>query len=493
MAKSGPQLHDYYFEKYELLTIQYPFNKKSESEKKHTLNFKNYNFRDIILDFIKEYDIIEKFPEYKLTQDEIVEIIMYLFYPHAVLAKNSLQIRKLFTPDDYVQNLLDGIHEAEISVSTTPKDFSDFFELKLMNDALENSYLDNNESENKSEKKFINIIKRKLNNKNNDISTLYNKMHDTYKFFLFQQIFNNKNNDMIFFLPEYSGLITYFMLVKNKYKKFLLETTIYNPYTPRKSKNENSISNYLLPWYDELFNQNNSHYMELDGENKILEQQILDMYFGISSIGYALKQFDKYKLAINRIQNMPLEIAYEPLNISEFAYIGVLGLSAPIKRIISQAIFADLDGEKDHSEIHSRITSFYDEITNIFCSFLREFFRYIAFLKTYDSRIAYVADLEPPVPQVTDDWHYLIYDSSKNFNVNIATNDYIDLLNTLDFHKLFTLKKCPRDLSIKIIKQNLENSSKEELETLAFFLYNICLEHNWPLEKDNEIDEFYDN
>ncbi len=62
--------------------------------------------------------------------------------------------------------------------------------------------------------------------------------------------------------------------------------------------------------------------MELDGENKILEQQILDMYFGISSIGYALKQFDKYKLAINRIQNMPLEIAYEPLNISEFAYIG---------------------------------------------------------------------------------------------------------------------------------------------------------------------------
>ncbi len=28
---------------------------------------------------------------------------------------------------------------------------------------------------------------------------------------------------------------------------------------------------------------------------------------------------------------MPLEIAYEPLNISEFAYIGVLGLSAPIK------------------------------------------------------------------------------------------------------------------------------------------------------------------
>ena len=34
---------------------------------------------------------------------------------------------------------------------------------------------------------------------------------------------------------------------------------------------------------------------------------------------------------------------------------------------------------------------------------------------------------------------------------------------------------------------------KEELETLAFFLYNICLEHNWPLEKDNEIDEFYDN
>lgn len=28
--------------------------------------------------------------------------------------------------------------------------------------------------------------------------------------------------------------------------------------------------------------------MELDGENKILEQQILDMYFGISSIGYAL-------------------------------------------------------------------------------------------------------------------------------------------------------------------------------------------------------------
>ena len=87
--------------------------------------------------------------------------------------------------------------------------------------------------------------------------------------------------------------------------------------------------------------------MELDGENKILEQQILDMYFGISSIGYALKQFDKYKLAINRIQNMPLEIAYEPLNISEFAYIGVLGLSAPIKRIISQAIFADLDGEID--------------------------------------------------------------------------------------------------------------------------------------------------
>ena len=61
------------------------------------------------------------------------------------------------------------------------------------------------------------------------------------------------------------------------------------------------------------------------------------------------------------------------------------------------------------------------------------------------------------------------------------------------FNKLFTLKKCPRDLSIKIIKQNLENSSKEELETLAFFLYNICLEHNWPLEKDNEIDEFYDN
>ena len=77
--------------------------------------------------------------------------------------------------------------------------------------------------------------------------------------------------------------------------------------------------------------------------------------------------------------------------------------------------------------------------------------------------------------------------------INVKLNKEKEFSNTLDFHKLFTLKKCPRDLSIKIIKQNLENSSKEELETLAFFLYNICLEHNWPLEKDNEIDEFYDN
>ena len=233
----------------------------------------------------------------------------------------------------------------------------------------------------------------------------------------------------------------------------------------------------------------------------LIDKNKMDIYdINISEIA------DQYIDYINKMEELNLEIT------SEF-----LIMASTLLYLKSKHLLPKVENEEEEiteEELIRRIIEYkkYKEITKK----LKE-----AFLVNSNRLFKMTEEIELPKQKIQKEYtpniipevyQKLLQTNAEKINENAANIEKIAITETFSvgdkvkdmyralikykkftFNKLFTLKKCPRDLSIKIIKQNLENSSKEELETLAFFLYNICLEHNWPLEKDNEIDEFYDN
>lgn len=92
----------------------------------------------------------------------------------------------------------------------------------------------------------------------------------------------------MFFNKQYSGLVMHLMPIKNKFSQTALDTDILYNYMNYCNDvgvvfNDDIISKNLLPIYNNLFDKNSDYYIELEDENKVLEQQFLVCIWSIGS------------------------------------------------------------------------------------------------------------------------------------------------------------------------------------------------------------------
>ena len=178
MAKSGPQLHDCYFKKY-ISISQNKDNRqtKTEQEKQHTKSFKKYDFTAIITDIAHKHKIIETFPDYNLDDKKVSEMILYLFYPHAQLAKTTLQGTNIFMIGDYA----DDSSKKIISRYNENEQALEFFEYEPLNEALTFETNDVLKKE---------IYTKLTNSKKSE--AIYEKLYESYNFLLTNELFDDK-------------------------------------------------------------------------------------------------------------------------------------------------------------------------------------------------------------------------------------------------------------------------------------------------------------
>lgn len=442
MTKRGPQLHDCYFKKYvSIFTNKDNTKTKTEQEKLHTKSFRNYKFTDVISDIAKKHKIIETFPDYDLNDKKISEMIMYLFYPHAQMAKTTLQGTNTLTIDDYINDLTEKLIERYKKNELD----SDFSEYVLLNDAL--SSFDNDALKKE--------IRSKINKKNTYPQATYEKLDESYGFFLANKL-STDNNDTMFFNKSYSGLVMYLISIKHKFSWDRINNDILYNYIDYYRDNvmfaDDIISNELLPIYSELFDTDSEFYIELESENKVLEQQFLDIYFGLSASGYVVNQLKKHNLTYHYTDDYDEFINDNTKSIEcypeEFSRLGIFGLSQTTKNIINIAIEKDIEYQEqtinenfsleDTNNSEDIVTQFIKQMLEVFYEFTQEFVRYLHFLGDYKKRIDYVKGLNISHPKMTDDWKYL-----KNTECNEAytISSYIESLSELSFFKKYTFNK----------------------------------------------------
>lgn len=117
---------------YSILTNKDNPQTKTEQEKQYTKSFKKYDFTAIITDIAHKHKIIETFPDYNLDDKKVSEMILYLFYPHAQLAKTTLQRTNIFMIDDYA----DDLSKKLINRYNENEQALEFFEYEPLNEAL---------------------------------------------------------------------------------------------------------------------------------------------------------------------------------------------------------------------------------------------------------------------------------------------------------------------------------------------------------------------
>lgn len=176
MAKSGPQRHDCYFKKYiSILTNKDNPQTKTEQEKQYTKSFKKYDFTAIITDIAHKHKIIETFPDYNLDDKKVSEMILYLFYPHAQLAKTTLQRTNIFMIDDYA----DDLSKKLINRYNENEQALEFFEYEPLNEALTFETND--------------VLKKKIYTRLNNFKNsqvIYEKLYESYNFLLTNELFD---------------------------------------------------------------------------------------------------------------------------------------------------------------------------------------------------------------------------------------------------------------------------------------------------------------
>lgn len=411
MAKIGLQFHDYYFSHYKTIDTR---GRKSALEKENTTLFDNYKFKEIIEKFIAQSNIIEKYNKYSLCNNDIIDMIFSLFYPHFEMAKDLLQYECIFSPNDFAENFLTTMSRKIIDYKC---DFSGYFYDEDSNltavyaeDLSKYPELKNDLKDDVC--RFLSVKKR-----TNSLSKIYDTIEKSdYSYFLFKQykrLKQYKQSDkteqerMMFYRKSYSGLIPYLMFINNRYYPSKLKSMLYNPIPYiNTTEDKDETVNQLSKWYNELFNKNNKYYLELPGENKILEQQLLDTYFGCSVIGYILNHCN-YDDVANIIE--------------EVGFMGIFGLCDGTKKVIDATI---TEYGKDDNDIDYQETTYedvnaglllFEDIMKIFGQFMYGFIRYLNIKGSYEKRIQYIshkaAVLEPP--KISDDWKYLF---SKNLN-----------------------------------------------------------------------------
>ena len=78
MPKKGTQIHDEYWRHY----IAIPkHSKKSDLGKKHAQLFREYKYKKIIGELVDNSNLTLECADIKLSKEETVDIIFYLFYP----------------------------------------------------------------------------------------------------------------------------------------------------------------------------------------------------------------------------------------------------------------------------------------------------------------------------------------------------------------------------------------------------------------------------
>ena len=150
----------------------------------------------------------------------------------------------------------------------------------------------------------------------------------------------------------------------------------------------------LKEWYCELFDSTNNYYINLPGEDKYLEQRLLDMLFGCNIIGYTMK-----KAPCDDIDGL----------IEEVSPLGILGFTPTVKEIIDIMIKENDEGDLDESAEDSDVVSdFVESVLSIFDQFTSEFVRYVYTLGTYKERSDYIKSSRFEISySICDEWKYV--------------------------------------------------------------------------------------
>lgn len=436
--------HGDYFNRYK----SFHFNKKkSEDGKLHTDMIKNKDFNGVILDLIemRKEDIPSECCGVALSRENICEFVYFLFYPHFELAKESI-LGNYVEPDECITLFLKGLKSESTNYFSNDKE-NEFIEIY---------------NENKNNVRAFNkkLQKRLTNNE------IFREFDEFYKYFIFKDC----NCESVTHISNsYSGLLCNLMQIgndtfakkkedkvnnctkvrKNRTLENIKKSRLYNidKYFEFLKGDDKGYANKFLKLFEEnpskcikdvfnkswklleyddekyteyefgtlrnwyaLFNEDNNFYFKIDGENKFLELQLLDMRFGCSIGGYIFENFPKS----------------HALNILDICGVfGILGLTKCSEKIIGKAgdfcelekyycrndyrNYDDHDYEKKKNQMKDDIINLYKSVIMIFKKLTYEFVEYLHFLESYDKRKDYFKDSGIDKPCVlSNKWKYFL-------------------------------------------------------------------------------------
>ena len=353
MPKKGTQIHDEYWRHY----IAIPkHSKKSDLGKKHAQLFREYKYKKIIGELVDNSNLTLECADIKLSKEETVDIIFYLFYPHLKLGE-ALITKNFRYKKDFILLL-----SIELNTYNSKTDFS--------------PYIDTRNG------------KKKISN-NLNIEHINQNIPGFFKYFLFDFSESKKTKCSI----SYSGLISQIAQIMNVC-----------PYSRRKF----DCLEYqaVSQWYNRLFNEKYPYFFAVEGEDKHLEQQLLDMYYGGSLIGYLYHQ-----------HHIELESSF----IDACEYFRILGLSDGIKKILDSLVASyykrDEKAYNEYSSVIEETHIFTNNILKIFKEFMLGFNEYIYHLGTYKNRKKYFDRAHYHEPQY----------NTENYWKYILKTDYLDI------------------------------------------------------------------
>ena len=440
MGKKGKQIHNYLWKKYEYIHLrskksdsEKSDSNKSDSEKKHTSLFKKCEYEKIIKDMVSQYDIENHFKVYDITENDVVELVLHLFYPHLDLVKDLIYPQNIYSPKDFSSDVVEKLKKVYQSGN-----FSD-----------EDTFLFKNPSDSRDFVSYLNIGKKELvldffkrfEKRAIREETFSQIEADFYDHFLLKRHYNTDLTDnmdnmdnMDYIRKSYSGLFVHLSDIKNNtFPKSKNSSYIYGSTDP---KITNADTKLLSEWYNELFDAQNKYYMTLEGENKFLEQNILDLRTGCNIVGYILSE-----VPTDNLEDIE-EIIEE---VSPFA---ILGFFPCVKKIIKSVIDEYNDEFSDDSPLPQE---FLNIVLKIFNEFFTEFLRYIYLLGKHINRQKYMENVNIDnvftQRKLCDYWKYLFSDEcDKKINgfitISEALTIYAENLPSEFYNLYFFYPEC---------------------------------------------------
>lgn len=400
MCSNGKfHLDKFYFDRYKCFSFG---KKKSEKGKSYAKMLLSYDFKSYIAAIIDESDILKNtlYKDYTLDRSEIILIVSRLFYTHLKFSERLLRdldderICREYT-DALEKNFVRAVKEKEKHTGLQ------FFETEI--DTV----------------KYTTQVKKRLerywkyihnfddDEKNNYCNIVY--YGSPIRLFL---------TDRIAFSAEYAGIViflskAYKRINSKKISGVKSDSNAIDALTKLITVPDHDIAeeewseetyDALKQMYEFLFNKDNDRYILINDEDRFLEKQMLDVFFGCELMGFVLKEIDP-KIPGDSQEEIihKLRVAFDVLE--KAGCLGIIGLTSCTQRIIQERIerseksikleqkgVQNQDGYYDNKESAESI--FTCDILELLYSAVMYYIECIKCLSTHENRIDYIAKVK---------------------------------------------------------------------------------------------------